>query len=97
MHTPAAASSQRYARTAREDDQVNRSLSAQLLHSAHEVDCPECEYPIRVQWSEIVAQTTVLCPCCRLRIRLVDGDGSVQQLGAVLQRQLDQAVKGLSW
>jgi DNA-directed RNA polymerase subunit RPC12/RpoP len=82
-------------RRGEEDGRVNQSLSAQLLRAAYEVDCPECGYPIWVQGAEIVAQTTLRCPCCRLRIRLVDQDGRAQTLGADLERQLDQALKGL--
>jgi DNA-directed RNA polymerase subunit RPC12/RpoP len=71
------------------------SFALDLLHSDHEIDCPKCEYPIWVLWSEIVAQTTVRCPCCRLRVRLVDATGSVQNLGANIDAHLDQIFGGL--
>lgn len=74
---------------------MNVPLAAQLLHSNHEIDCPECEYPIWVLWSEIVAQATIRCPCCRRRIRLVDRNGDAQTLGADIEQQLNQALKGL--
>ena len=80
-----------------EGGRMSQSLSAQFLHSDVNVDCLECEHPIWVQWSEIVAQSTILCPCGRLSIRLVDGEGGVQKLGADLERQPAQALKGLPW
>jgi DNA-directed RNA polymerase subunit RPC12/RpoP len=74
---------------------VNVPLSAQILHSDLEIDCPDCGYPIWVLWSEIVAQTTIRCPCCRVRIRLVDRDGDAQNLGANLDRQINDLLKGM--
>jgi uncharacterized paraquat-inducible protein A len=74
---------------------VRLSVSVQVLHSSHEVECPGCDYPIWVQWSELVAQETIRCPCCRIMVRFVDQDGRAQTLGADLERQLDQALKGL--
>ncbi|MDT5024176.1 MAG: hypothetical protein QOE61_602 [Micromonosporaceae bacterium] len=35
-------------------------------------------------WSEIIAQTTIRCPCCRQRVRLVDTTESIQNCGAEL-------------
>jgi hypothetical protein len=71
------------------------SLALQLLHTDHEVDCPGCHYPIWMLWSEIVAQNTVCCPCCRRRVRLVDATGSIQNLGADIDAQLNQIFGGL--
>jgi hypothetical protein len=62
---------------------------------AQEIDCPECEYPIWVLWSEIVAQTAVRCPCCRVRIRLIDSTGSAQNLEADIERHINETLKGL--
>ncbi|GAA4010420.1 hypothetical protein GCM10022247_35780 [Allokutzneria multivorans] len=74
---------------------MNRSRSAQLLHVDLEVGCPECTYPIWMHWAEIVAETTIRCPCCRTLVRMVDQDGRAQTLGADLESQFDQAMKGL--
>src|SRR5829696_1912631 len=54
------------------------SLATQLLHGDHEVGCPRCGYPIWIMYAEIVAQTAVRCPCCRIGIWLHDADGSTQ-------------------
>jgi len=35
--------------------------------------------------AEIVSGSQVICPCCRLRIRLVDETGSVQAAAAQVQ------------
>jgi ribosomal protein S27E len=73
---------------------VNFALD--LLHTEREVPCPQCEYPIWVLWSEIVAQTTIRCPCCRRRVRLVDATGSIQNIGADIDAQLRRIFGGLS-
>lgn len=75
---------------------VSPSLASQILHSDHEVDCPECGYPVWIRFSEVIAQCTVTCPCCRLRLHLIDSDGTMQTLGDTLERQIDQALKGLT-
>lgn len=55
-----------------------------------EADCPACGYPMWVRRYEIVAQISVLCPCCRTTIRLVDADGSVQDIDRRIERQIEQ-------
>ena len=47
-----------------------------------------------VQMSEIIAQTDVLCPCCRTRIHLGD-DGGMSTAGDVLENMLANTLKGL--
>ncbi len=74
---------------------MGESLTTQLLHGDLEVDCPRCRYPVWVQYAEVVVQTAVLCPCCRIRIRLHDAQGSVHNAGQVIEQQINQALKGL--
>lgn len=73
---------------------VSPSLASQILHGDHEVDCPECGYPVWIRFSEVIAQCTVTCPCCRLRLHLLDSSGQMQTLGSTLERMLDRALKG---
>lgn len=54
-----------------------------------DVDCPECGYPVWIRRSEVAAQVTVLCYCCRVRIRLVNPDGSA----ATVERQIEREVQ----
>jgi hypothetical protein len=67
-----------------------------------DVDCPACGYPVWVRRSELAVQATVLCPCCRCRIRLVNPDGSAQTIDRQIDRmvenienELDRILKGL--
>jgi hypothetical protein len=41
-----------------------------------------------VLWAEVIAGVTVICPCCRVRIRLVDESGSAQ----VAPQRLEEAL-----
>jgi hypothetical protein len=74
---------------------VAESLATQLLHSDQEIDCPNCKYPMWIQYAEIVAQAGVLCPCCRFRIWLRDAEGGMQNLGDIVEREINQVLKGL--
>jgi hypothetical protein len=74
---------------------MGESLTTQLLHGDLDVDCPQCEYPVWVQYAEVVAQAAVLCPCCRTRIWLRDAEGSMQNAGDVIEKQINQALKDL--
>lgn len=65
------------------------SLSRSMMRHAMDVPCPECSYPVWVLWAEIAAGTTVTCPCCRIRIRLVDETGSVQTAPAQMQAAVE--------
>ena len=71
------------------------SLETQFLHADREVECPGCKYPIWVIWAEIAAQAIILCPCCRIRIRLVDAEGSVQDAARSVEQQISQFLKWL--
>ncbi|MDG4795394.1 hypothetical protein [Micromonospora sp. WMMD1082] len=71
------------------------SLASQILHGDHEIDCPECGYQVWIRLSEVIAQCTVTCPCCRLQLRLLDVGGKMQTLGDTLDRQINRAVKGI--
>lgn len=85
--------------TAGEDDgPVPGSVTGNLLVMDRDFPCPRCRYAIWVQYVEIVAQVTVLCPCCRTRVLLRDTTGSMQLAGEVMQRaheRLVRALKGL--
>lgn len=72
---------------------MGESIGTQILHTDLEVPCPRCEYPVWVRGAEVVAQTTVLCPCCRTRIQLVDDNGSAQNAGDVIERQITETLK----
>lgn len=52
------------------------TLSHSLLQSTVDVDCPECGYSLEIQLTEVRAQVYRRCPCCRVRIHLLDGGGS---------------------
>lgn len=73
-------------------------LGRRLLRCDLEIACGNCSYPVWVQWSEAVVQTTVRCPCCRVRIQLVDQHGTmantVQAADQALER-LEKALKGI--
>jgi len=71
------------------------ALETQLLHANLEVPCLGCEYPIWVTGADVIAQTAVTCPCCRARTWVIDADGSFQNLGRVIEQQINQALKGL--
>jgi uncharacterized Zn finger protein (UPF0148 family) len=72
-----------------------KSLSTQLLDAETEIPCPACGYPLWVLLAEVTAQASVLCPCCRRRVWLRDADGSTQIAADMVQRQIEQALKGM--
>ena len=45
--------------------------------------------------AEVAAGITVICPCCRTGIRLVDETGSVQVANAQVQEALDDLAETL--
>ena len=71
------------------------SLETQLLHADFEAGCPGCEYLTWVTGAEIIAQAAVTCPCCRAGIWVTDADGSFRNLGRDVERQIEQALKGI--
>ena len=48
-----------------------------LDHVMVEVPCPRCGYGVEIQLLDARTQSWRWCPCCRLRIRMVEPDGSV--------------------
>ena len=74
---------------------VAESLATQFLLSDLDVECPACQYPIWVTWAEIVVQAVVLCPCCRTRTQFSDAEGSMQNAAHVVEREINQVLKGL--
>ncbi|MGW0577502.1 hypothetical protein ACWD25_16310 [Streptomyces sp. NPDC002920] len=71
------------------------SLATRLLRADLEVACPACTYPMWIRYSEVVAQSTVICPCCYARIRLVDEAGGAQNAGDAIEQQIARSLKGL--
>jgi len=60
-----------------------------LLRGANlDAPCPHCGYLLWFRWSEVVAQVSLICPCCRWRIWLRDADGSMHNAAASIDRQL---------
>jgi hypothetical protein len=70
------------------------SFETQILHSSQEASCPRCGYPNWVRMSEIVVGTTILCPCCRVRIRLVNDRGSATTAARQIEATIREALKG---
>jgi hypothetical protein len=60
-------------------------LGRNVMRHTLDIPCPRCSYPVWVITAEIVSGSTVMCPCCRVRIRLVDQSGSVQVAAARMQ------------
>jgi hypothetical protein len=71
------------------------SSGLDLMGHPMDVPCPRCAYPVWVVLAEVVAGITVICPCCRVQIRLVDETGSVQVVNAQVQEALDDLAKTL--
>jgi hypothetical protein len=66
------------------------SISGDLLSELMAVPCRDCGYEFEVQLIDVVAQVVRQCPCCRVGIRLVDGDDMSGEL-----RQVDHAFQDL--
>jgi hypothetical protein len=81
--------------TSEDDRPMAGSMTGGLLVADEEFPCPRCNYAIWVQYAEIVAQVTVLCPCCRVRVLLRDTTGSVQLAGEVMQRAQERLLRRL--
>ena len=67
------------------------SLSLELAKHDFDAPCPRCEYPVWVVWAEVIAGVSLICPCCRVGIRLIDDGGSVQ----VAPRRMQEALESL--
>ena len=48
-----------------------------LDHLMVQVPCPVCGYGVEIQLLDARTQVWRWCPCCRVRIRMVEPDGSV--------------------
>lgn len=73
-------------------------LSAEILQNLVSFPCPDCGYEVEIQLLDARVQAYRYCPCCRVRIHLVDVDGSL--FGALedvdlTMDQLAKALKGL--
>ena len=55
------------------------------------VPCPVCEYAMDVELLSVHLEETVFCPCCKVRIKLVDDNASLY--GA--QQEIDSAIQDL--
>ncbi len=75
---------------------MTESLETQMLHWDFDVECPRCDFPFWVRMSEVVAQTTVMCPCCHCHVRLVDARGSAATAPAVVSGQINSMLSDLS-
>lgn len=52
-------------------------LSVEILNSFVPYACPMCSYELEIQLLDARVQAYYYCPCCRVRIRLIDSDGSM--------------------
>lgn len=68
-------------------------LATQFLHMDVDANCPLCGYSMWLRMSEIIAQVTVQCPCCRAEIRLIDDHGNSATAGSRLEGRLRDALK----
>ena len=68
---------------------VATTLSAEILESWIEIPCPRCGYELEVQFMDVATQVRRWCPCCRVRIALVDEGGSVHGALADVQAAMD--------
>jgi hypothetical protein len=53
------------------------SLSWDLLNALIVIDCPRCGFSFEVQTLDALCQVWRWCPCCRVRIRLVEPSGEL--------------------
>jgi hypothetical protein len=64
------------------------SIAYDILHGHTDAPCPRCTYPVWIRLSEVMAQTTVLCPCCRTLIALREDRGSLRTAAAEISSAL---------
>lgn len=64
-----------------------------MLRQGIDLPCPSCRYAVWVILVEVVAGISVICPVCRVRIRLVDQSGSVQVISSQIEHALDDIFK----
>lgn len=70
-------------------------LQSQLMESDVDLCCPTCGCALWVLWAEIVAQTSVRCPVCRISVRLLDSEGTIHNAGAEIDAMIRKATEGL--
>jgi phage FluMu protein Com len=70
---------------------MSESIEGQILRSTQTIACRSCGYDVWIRYSEIVTQVVVRCPCCRVRINLIDDRGSAATAG----RQIEQAIEDM--
>ncbi len=56
-----------------------------------DVGCPRCRYPFEVQVLDVRLQARVFCPNCKVGVRLVDEEASME----VGLRKVDRAMSEL--
>jgi hypothetical protein len=66
-----------------------------MLRADIEVDCPRCRYPVWVLVAEVVVETTVRCPCCRVRIQLRDDRASFATAGDIVEQHIEDMLREL--
>lgn len=64
------------------------SLSWELLSALIEIHCPRCGFSFEVQMLDALCQIRRWCPCCRVRIRLIEPtgelSGGIRGIGATI-------------
>jgi len=59
------------------------TVSWSILHQLVAVSCPACGFSFEVQIIDVRVQAYRMCPCCRVRIHLVDEGGSSRDIDDV--------------
>src|SRR6266511_1928880 len=61
--------------------------------------CPKCDYELEFTFLQARLEETVICPCCKVNIRLTDAeatvDGAKREMDEAI-RQLEKVFRGLS-
>jgi uncharacterized ferredoxin-like protein len=70
-------------------------LATQLLRADVGVDCPVCGFSVWARMSEMIAQVTILCPCCRVSIRLIDDHGGLATASDTIETLIADLVRDL--
>ncbi len=61
--------------------------------------CPKCDYEFEFTFLQARLEETVICPCCKVNIRLTDTEASVEGTKRDIDetmRQLENAFEGLN-
>jgi hypothetical protein len=70
------------------------SIGDQLLMADLYGDCPSCGYAMWMRYSEVIVGATLLCPCCRTNVQLIDSRGGVSVATHSLDDALRDGLKG---